>query len=52
MTVHHLNDPREAELVTLCHAMAETSLRPVRDVEAELLTMAERVKALLAGAKP
>lgn len=49
MNLHQLTDPREKEILTLCHAMAETALRPLRDVEADLRTMAARVQQLLSG---
>lgn len=49
MNVHPLHDRREEEILNLCHAMAETALRPLRDVEADLRTMVGRVQELLSG---
>lgn len=49
MNVHKLHDPREAEILTICHQLAETSLRPLSEVRSELLRLTAKVQELLAG---
>ena len=49
MNVHHLTDPREEEILILCHQLAEVSLRPLPAARGELLRLTARVQRLLSG---
>lgn len=47
MKVMQLTDPNEEKVLTLCHQLADLSLRPLRDVRDEIRRKAAEVQAIL-----